>query len=93
MSRLVARLLLVVIMWCASSCTRMVLPMFLGTSELASRLAATRKVLPSPTALVKRLRTCTRASSVSRLSSTARNTPSSTGTLMVLAAWNHSSPR
>ena len=89
-SRLVARLLLVTIMCRASSRTCIVLPIAACTSAFASRAASTRYGMPSTT-LRNRLRTCTRDCGRSRPCSIASNTPSSTGTLMVLAAWNHRS--
>jgi hypothetical protein len=89
---LVARLLLVTIMCRASSETRIVRPIIRCTSALASRPDPTRKADPSAT-LRKRLRTCTRLSGSISPACVAPKTPTSTGTLMVLAAWNHSSPR
>jgi hypothetical protein len=89
-SRFVARLLLVTIMCSASSRTVIMLPMALCTAELASRPDWTRNGLPSA-ALRNRFRTWIREYGSSRPCSMASNTPSSTGTLMVLAAWNQRS--
>ena len=90
MSRLVAKLLDVVIMWYASSRTVRVRPRCRATSGVGSASRLRAKGRPS-TMLANLWQTCTGASAVSRPWKTSPYTPASTASLMVEAAWKKAS--